>query len=330
MGNPGWKSKIQNMSWGIFPKLLLSFLVISIIPLAVLGYMANKNMSQTGLRAISIAREMGETNLQAGKRIGKEAIEDSVRALDSSSTEAIELRTVELAQRIADFLYERDKDILILASFSPDPERYLGVYLLSKRDVIEPGPWPRKSGPRESVALVPENPENKESWRHRPPVSFEKVSKPLYREITFIDLEGQEKIKIKDGEISDDLRDVSRKENTYCKAEDYFSRLQLLERGEIHVSRMVGPYVRGWLYKADEGVQVKTESAYAGKENPYGRPFQGIIRWATPVYRGTEKVGYLTMALDHIHIMEFTDHIVPTEERFTDLSDGGTGNYAFL
>jgi signal transduction histidine kinase len=36
------------------------------------------------------------------------------------------------------------------------------------------------------------------------------------------------------------------------------------------------------------------------------------------------------MALDHVHVMEFTDHIVPTEERFTKLSDGGSGNYAFI
>ncbi len=36
------------------------------------------------------------------------------------------------------------------------------------------------------------------------------------------------------------------------------------------------------------------------------------------------------MALDHTHIMEFTDHIIPTEERFSDISDAGSGNYAFL
>ncbi len=36
------------------------------------------------------------------------------------------------------------------------------------------------------------------------------------------------------------------------------------------------------------------------------------------------------MALDHTHIMEFTDHVVPTEERFSDISDAGSGNYAWL
>ena len=36
------------------------------------------------------------------------------------------------------------------------------------------------------------------------------------------------------------------------------------------------------------------------------------------------------MALDHTHIMEFTDHVVTTEERFSDISDAGSGNYAWF
>jgi len=28
--------------------------------------------------------------------------------------------------------------------------------------------------------------------------------------------------------------------------------------------------------------------------------------------------------------MEFTDHIAPTEERYSDISDAGAGNYAFM
>jgi signal transduction histidine kinase len=139
-----------------------------------------------------------------------------------------------------------------------------------------------------------------------------------------------ERIKIKDDGISMDLRDVSRRENTYCRAEDYFRFLADLQPGEIHVSRVIGAYRRGWLYKGPDGIAVKPQSAYAGKENPKGEPFEGIIRWATPVSRDGKTVGYLTMALDHTHVMEFTDHAVPTEQRYSDISDAGSGNYAFL
>ncbi|MBE9545878.1 MAG: hypothetical protein IMF10_00110 [Proteobacteria bacterium] len=103
----------------------------------MLGYIAGRNLEETGLQAVLRAEEMGASNLESAREIGKTAIEDSVRGLDSKSTEAIELRTVELAQRIADFLYERDKDISILASFWPDLERYLEVYSVCKRDVME-------------------------------------------------------------------------------------------------------------------------------------------------------------------------------------------------
>lgn len=318
------------MKLKIFPKLLISFLSLSIIPLFILGYNASTNMAETGSAAIAIARQMGEKNLASAKAIGEKAITDSVWQLDEKSTEAVELRTVELARRIADFLYERDRDLLLLAAFPPDPDQYLKAYRTSNRDVIVPGPWPR-NGTNASMASVSwQNPENRSSWRHHPPERFETVAKPLYREITFVAPDGRETIKIRDGALSTDLRDISRVENTYCKAEDYFARLPQLEKGQIYVSRVIGAYQKGWLYKGDDGIAVKPESAYAGKENPGGRPFEGIIRWATPVFAGERRVGYLTLALDHTHVMAFTDHVVPTEERFSDISDAGSGNYAFL
>ena len=321
--------------WGILPRLLISFLLLSIIPLIILGYAANKNLTDIGREAVCRAEEMGEKNLSSARKIGGEAIKDSVLALDQKSTEAIELRTCELAQRVADFLYERDKDLMLLASFSPEAQGYLQAYRTCNRQVIIHGPWPPdpegQKGGAPPCGVKWRNPENKESWRHRPPDNFQKIARPIYREITFVDLKGQEKIKIDDGKISGNLVDVSKKEKTFCQAEDYFSHLNGLQKGEIYVSRVIGPYVRGWLEKTPAGMKVRPESAYAGKENPFGKRFEGIIRWATPVYDGRgNKTGYLTMALDHTHVMEFTEHAVPTEERFSDIPDAGAGNYAFM
>jgi signal transduction histidine kinase len=317
---------------GILPKLLVSFLVLSFLPLIILGYFANKNLNDTGLQAIELTEKMAGNNLRSAGDIGNTSIKDSVRALDNKSTEAIELRTVELAGKIADFLHERDSDIRMLASFKPDPQAYLNVYKALKKDVILTGKTAVSKQQQMKVREIQsKNPENKESWINRPSDSFETISKPLYREITFVDQQGKEKIKIVDGQISNRFLDVSLKENTYCKAEDYFSHLGQLKKGELYVSRVIGPYLKGWLEKTPNGMKVKSESSYSGKENPEGRKFEGIIRWATPVYgENGDKIGYLTMALDHTHIMEFTDHIMPTEERFTVLSDGGSGNYAFI
>lgn len=327
MTSNGTKSKGFKLK--IFTKLLL-LLVLMIIPLITLGYLTNQNMAQTGLKAVSIAQEMGTRNLQSAREIGNRAILDSVSQLDKKATQAIEQLTLHLAQRIADFLYERDRDLLMLAAMPPDPAIMLNVYKACQRPIITH--QSNVLGP-ESSTLSPIdwlNAENRVSWRHRPPDQFKKEVKPIYKEITFVDLNGMEKIKIADNAISDNLADISRVENTYCKAETYFAQLGELKKGDIYISRVIGAYKKGWLYKTDKGIAVKPASAYAGKENPEGAPFEGIIRWATPIYQEGRKIGYLTMALDHAHLMEFTDHIAPTEALFTSVSDAGTGNYAFL
>jgi hypothetical protein len=263
---------------GVLPKLLVSFLILSVVPLIILGYFANKNLNDTGLQAIKLTEEMGGNNLRSASDIGSTSIEDSVRALDKKSTEAIELRTVELAGKIADFLHERDNDIRMLASSKPDPQTYLTFYKAFNKNVVVTGKEAVLKQPQMNAReILSRNPENKESWINRPSINFETISKPLYREITFVDLQGKEKIKIADGQISSRFLDVSLKENTYCKAEDYFSHLGQLRKGEIYVSRVIGPYVKGWLEKTPQGMKVKPESSYAGKENPEGRKFEGII-----------------------------------------------------
>lgn len=326
------RGRIRVPGLTILPKLMISFITIAFIPLIVLGYFGHKNLKEAGREAVEGVDEMGKRDLISAKSIGDRAIEDSVHALDTKSTEAIEVRTVELALRIADFLYERDADVRVLATMTPSAERYLEVYRSISRDVIvhpvNPAPAPVSN--EQTVHLMWENPENRMSWRHRRPDDFARESRPLYKEITFVNPDGMEIIKIAGDRISDDLRDISRRGNTHCRAEDYFNHLAALRKGEIYVSRVIGAHVKGWLYRGPDGIKVKPESAYAGKENPNGKRFEGIIRWATPVYEAGERIGYVTMALDHTHVMEFTDHAVPTEERFSDISDAGSGNYAFL
>jgi signal transduction histidine kinase/DNA-binding response OmpR family regulator/HPt (histidine-containing phosphotransfer) domain-containing protein len=321
----------KRIKLGMLPKVIIFFTVLLALHFFVLYRVASKRLEITDRQVIHRVEEMGASYLASERQIGDSAVEDSVRGLDEKSTRAIELRTQELARQIAAFLYERDQDILSLSYMRPDPQIFLAVYKAHKRDVIAPGPWPREADKIKPASITWPNPENKEAWNQKPPLGFRKISTPLYREITFVDPAGQEKIKISNGSISTDLKDVSKKENTYCRAEDYFERLPSLKQGEIYVSRVIGPYVPGWLYNTPDGLRVKPESAYAGKENPKGRRFEGIVRWATPLFDTQgEKIGYVTMALDHTHIMELTDHVVPTEEGFSDISDAGSGNYAWL
>jgi signal transduction histidine kinase len=54
------------------------------------------------------------------------------------------------------------------------------------------------------------------------------------------------------------------------------------------------------------------------------------VRWATPVVDSGRIIGYVTLALDHTHLNEFTRTIVPTDERYTAINDASSGNYAFI
>lgn len=126
--------------------------------------------------------------------------------------------------------------------------------------------------------------------------------------------------------------------NTFVKAETYFAELKKLKAGEIYVSDVIGayvpteaigPYLPATLEKA--GKPFKPEnSAYAGTENPLGKRFRGIVRWAMPVVKNGQITGYVTLALDHDHIRQFSDRLMPTEERYAPIADAIKGNYAFL
>lgn len=81
----------------------------------------------------------------------------------------------------------------------------------------------------------------------------------------------------------------------------------------------------------EAGIPFEPErEAFAGQENPRGRPFQGIIRWATPVVKHGAITGYVTMALNHDHIRSFTYNITPTSQRYIAIPDPNSGNYAFM
>lgn len=65
------KFNIKFTELGILPKLLISFLILSVVPLIILGYFAGKNLSDAGLQAIGRAENMGKIKLHAAGDIGE-------------------------------------------------------------------------------------------------------------------------------------------------------------------------------------------------------------------------------------------------------------------
>ena len=334
-------------SWkpGIRAKLLFIFLLAKIIPLILLAFLAWKQFINQG----DLMRDI--------------ALNDASRALNDLAIENIERMTTDAAHRVAAFLYDRDSDILFLAGQEPS-EAVFRKFVESQRSrVIREAPWVlgskgRAWAPAEtraaSAQAVSTNSENNDldGFHPRPPDGFAYELIPLYDEITFVDLDGNEVIKVLASDspkihhpLSPERRNVADRANTYVKAETYFAELAGLEPGGIYVSDVIGAYVGAnyiGMYTPDivaeaaeaRGYEIDyrpEEQAYAGMENPHGRRFEGLVRWASPVADDQGRaIGYVTMALNHDHIMELVDHLTPMNERYTPLPNAYEGNYAFI
>ena len=336
----------ERLGFGMQTKLILIFLVVKVIPLILLAAIAWREF------------------IILGDTLKEISVNDSKAALNDIAVDNIERMTTDTALKVADFLYSRDADILYLAGIEPSEEKYRHFVETRQGRLVKRGDWQLapdgKSWIRSVLPAAPKpggistNDENNDmdGFNYRPPDVLQYTNAPLYDEVTFIDLEGNEVIKTVASSstkinfpISPEKNDVSKKENTYVKAETYFENLKKLRPGELYVSDVIGAYIGSnfiGMYAPDvvaaaaaqRGYEIKYDpekQAYAGKENPNGRRFEGIVRWAAPVTGNNEKIiGYVTFALNHDHIMGFVDHQTPMHDRYTELPSAFDGNYAFI
>ncbi len=344
---------MSEISFGIRSKLIVIFVFIKVVPLVALAWFSWNVISELADTLGTQTGKMTEESHNLVGGIADIATSNSIDALDERSREAIERLSTDTARQVADFLYGRDRDIRLAAQVEPNKKIY--QRFLSERIrgvVLDDGNWKMDADKKKWIPADPKSQnnqrvtarsqENRKNFHYRPPEPEAIVQeRPLYLEMTYVDLAGMEQFKVTTSDLlPDQLLDVSKRENTFCKAETYFAALGKLKPGDIYVSEVIGPYVKGSLIggpysegRAEKaGIPFRPEtSGYAGRENPLGIRFRGLIRWATPVVGDDGQIkGYVTLALDHTHIMEFTDHIVPTDARYCVTSDAGSGNYAFM
>ena len=328
-------------------KLILLFIGIKVIPLILILF-----MSLTGIEKLSnIIEKKAQSTLLNSIEVIKEttdlAIKDSIEALDKKSQESLEIITKQIASNIASFLYQRDNDILFLANINNiSSTKIKKFYNANMKKIIVPQEFKYDAISDTWVTADTQIPEHKKMkanlkaneryFNHNQNKEYSQQTIHTYREIAFFDLEGKEKLKV--STLNKKLLDISKKENTYCKAETYFPKIQKLQRNEIYVSEVIGAYVKSNIVGSyTKAKTTKAEIAfepekqgYAGKENPKGKKFEGIVRYITPKYENGKKIGYISMALDHRHIMEYTDYIVPAKENNLNYSNASSGNYAFM
>lgn len=215
-------------------------------------------------------------------KLGVTIKERTVNVLDSKVQEDIKARTVNTANEVAGFLTQCNKDLQV-ATIIPSSEAVYKQFVAENKKPV----WVKRDGKVQQVLI------------------------PLYKEMALIDKNGNEQIKIIDGQAVKQLINVSNPANTTFKSEDYFAKTKGLNKGEIYVSPLAGLYV---------------DKAAFGK----GQRFAGYVRLSTPVFNKDGFSGIITLAVDYRHLAAFTDQLVPTQAEKVFETDSATGNYAYM
>jgi len=333
-------------NYSIKIKLIIIFVVFKVLPLFLLSYIGISSFKHIN-NYLSQSSELIIKNSQSSiENTTNSAISDSIKALDKKSQETLEAHTLTIAHQVADFLHKVDKNILDLSKKEINENTLINFYNLEKKYAHYPieyfydkekDNWvPKEKKNLEKKSEVAQLKENAKEFHKTNPKPLRKKLLPIYKEITYYDLSGKEIFKV--SSLNDTLRDISLKQNTYIHAENYYKESLNLQKGEIFVSKVIGEYlpsliIGSFTKKKAKKLNIEFEPekhAYAGAENPIGKEFEGIIRFVTPVYKDDKKVGFLTFALDHKHIMDFTDFVNPLSATPMDISNASSGNYAFM
>ncbi|MDR0905419.1 MAG: response regulator [Oscillospiraceae bacterium] len=354
---------MNKLGLGMRTKLISLFLIVKIIPLIIIAVIAFNQISALGtnLRAIAVKDSQDALNALAVDNIERMSTDlasrvaeflygrdDDIRYLATMAA-ALGGDIDRIEEGYTAFVRAKTKRVVDVGEWvlDEDQNKWVPVTTRDMSDTIG-----------ESTNKVNEDVRYGSTFHPIAASPLEYIDAPLYDEVTFVGLDGKELLRISTTDMQNsrkvnyadwfttgELRDISDKSNTFVRAEDYWLALPALAPGnDIYVSDVVGAYVGSNYIGPYTPLNVQTAvdtrgypidynpeaQSYAGQENPNGQRFEGIVRWATPVYINGEKIGYVTLALDHDHIMEFVDHQTPMEERYTELPSAFEGNYSFI
>ena len=329
-------------------KLIFLFIIIKVIPLLAISYIAYNGVMKLDLYLNDSTKLLFDQSKNIIQNTANLSIEDSIKNLDKKSQESLEKISYEIANKVSEFLYERDNDLLFLSKLELNQQTLENFYNTKNKNITTHGNYYYDNSSSEyktDEQIINEQrastkanlKDNEKEFNYIDPMQFSVKSIPIYKELSYFDLDGKEIYKV--SSINENKLDLSNKKNTYVNSETYFEEINKLKENEIYVSDVIGEYIGSKVLgtftqdkAAKAGIEFEPQKyGYAGIENPLGKRFEGIVRFITPVYTNGIRTGYVSMALDHRHIREFTDTANPTGNNVKqNISDARLGNYAFM
>ncbi|NQY93946.1 MAG: sensor histidine kinase, partial [Campylobacteraceae bacterium] len=233
-------------------KLIILFVVIKVIPLLLISYIAVIGANSLSNYFLTSTQSLFDESKRIISNTASIAINDSIIALNKKSQTSMETLSYNVANSVATFLYERDKDILFLSKLDMNQDtlqnfyntKYKeilvhGKYYYNEKDAIWVSAKSSKNLQRENTEAILKD--NKKEFNYNDPIDIANKVLPIYKEVVFFDLNGNEKFKV--STINANKLDLSHKKNTYIKAENYFDEISKLKKDEIYVSDVIGAYV---------------------------------------------------------------------------------------
>ncbi len=274
------KKNMRKMKFGILKKFLAGFLVLSLVPMMVLGIYTWVQMNH----------------------VVELLVESSRTALTQTSMSLLQARSGAIATQVEQFLDAVVSDLNMLATLPPDPEIYTGFYQVHHRTI-----WIPTEDPLDTAGI--------------------KRTIPLYTEISFVDPNGHERILIREGQAIASSRDLSTPFLSRFGREDFFEKTMAMAGDAPQVSHLMGFHVAK--PTPPTGVNPLSDTAPPPRLAEK-KAFSGIIRFSRKVYDHGRLMGVVSLALDHRHLMEFTQHVQPFGNDKVLIPDYFSGNYAFI
>ncbi len=124
---------MKNLSIKI--KLIIIFLLIKILPLLFIVYIAYEGVQKIDEYLVKSTNFLYNQSKEIIINTANASIEDSIKNLDKKSQESLEKVSYEIANKVANFLYERDKDILFLSKLEINENVLKNFYEAKKRNI---------------------------------------------------------------------------------------------------------------------------------------------------------------------------------------------------